>query len=115
MAWYTAKIIFRIICGSGKHTPQFDEQFRLVDAPDEKNALLKASLIGEDQQDCFLNNKQQTVKWEFIAVTELYRLGELSDGAEIFSQIEEHPDANSHIELIQRQSAKLHRIDTRHC
>lgn len=45
----------------------------------------------------------------------IIQAGDLSDGAEIFSQIEEHPDADSQIELIQRQSAKLHRIDTRHC
>ncbi|RYY10197.1 MAG: DUF4288 domain-containing protein, partial [Chitinophagaceae bacterium] len=26
MNWYLAKLIFRIVCGQGNHTPQFDEQ-----------------------------------------------------------------------------------------
>jgi len=26
MNWYLAKLVFRIICGDGDHTPQFDEQ-----------------------------------------------------------------------------------------
>ncbi len=29
MKWYLAKLVFRIICGEGNHTPQFDEQFVL--------------------------------------------------------------------------------------
>ena len=30
MKWYLAKIVYRIICGEGNHTPQFDEQLRLI-------------------------------------------------------------------------------------
>ena len=30
MNWYLSKIIFRIICGEGRHTPQFDEHLRLI-------------------------------------------------------------------------------------
>ena len=30
MNWYLAKIVYRIICGDGNHTAQFDEQLRLV-------------------------------------------------------------------------------------
>ena len=39
MKWYLAKLIYRIICGDGTHTPQFDEQLRLIHAEDDLYAL----------------------------------------------------------------------------
>ena len=63
MNWYLAKLVFRIICGDGDHTPQFDEQLRLIYAADEDEALYKAIQLGTDEQDCFANNKQQMVHW----------------------------------------------------
>lgn len=84
MNWYLAKIIFQIICGSGNHTPQFDEQLRLIVADEQHEALTKAKKIGEDEQESFFNERQQLVKWQFIDVAELYRLSNMIDGAEIF-------------------------------
>ena len=49
MNWYLSKIIFRIICGEGRHTPQFDEQLRLIAATDEQQAFEKAMAIGEKE------------------------------------------------------------------
>ena len=46
MNWYLTKLVFRIICGEGHHTPQFDEQLRLVSATDECEAFEKAMAIG---------------------------------------------------------------------
>lgn len=94
MNWYLAKIVFRILCGDGNHTAQFDEQLRLVAAPTEEAAFQKAQAIGNNEEDCFLNNKRQTVCWQFINVAELYKLSELIDGAELYSTIREsdHPD-----------------------
>ena len=45
MNWYMAKIVFRIICGEGHHTPQFDEQLRLIGATNEEEAFEKAKAI----------------------------------------------------------------------
>ena len=36
MNWFLAKIVYRIVCGKGEHTPQFDEQLRLIGAEDEE-------------------------------------------------------------------------------
>ena len=49
MNWYLSKIIFRIVCGEGQHTPQFDEQLRLIAASDEQEAFQKALAIGNRQ------------------------------------------------------------------
>jgi hypothetical protein len=113
MQWYLAKIIFQIICGSGNHTPQFDEQLRLVAASDHQEALTKAKKIGEDEQGSFTNERQQLVKWQFIDVAELYKLSNMIDGAEIFSRIEEYDHAESYIELVHRRAARLHQTESR--
>ena len=47
MEWYLAKLVYRIICGTGNHIAQFDEQLRLVQGEDELHAFNKAQLIGE--------------------------------------------------------------------
>jgi hypothetical protein len=46
MKWYLAKLVYRIICGEGAHTPQFDEQLRLVCAEDDLHAFQKARATG---------------------------------------------------------------------
>ena len=99
MNWYLAKMVFRIICGDGAHTPQFDEQLRLIQATDEFHAFQKAQLIGEREQDCFLNKVEKPVNWKFIDVSELHKLDDLIDGAEMYSKIREEEDAGVFIRL----------------
>src|SRR2546428_5856383 len=113
MNWYLAKIIFQIICGNGNHTPQFDEQLRLILAEDETEALMKAKKLGEVEQDSFFNEQNQLVKWQFIDVAELYRLSNMIDGAEIFSRIEEYENADAYLELVHRRAAQLQQTESR--
>ncbi len=80
MEWYIAKIVFRIICGDGKHQPQFDEQLRLILANSWKKALLKARELGIREQDKFTNQQQQWVEWKFIKLAALSRIGTLASG-----------------------------------
>lgn len=112
MNWYLAKIVFRIICGDGNHTPQFDEQLRLVAAPDKKGAFDKAFKIGQQEEDAFYNNKQQLVQWKFINVSEIYRLGEMIDGAELYSRIEERDDADGYTDIVNRKAAGIIHSDS---
>ena len=104
MNWYLSKIIFRIICGEGNHTPQFDEQLRLIIAQDEEEAFQKALQLGEKEQDRFYNQEQQLVQWKFINVAELYRLSGLLDGAEMYSRIQETDDPEGYIDLANRRA-----------
>jgi hypothetical protein len=32
MKWYLAKFVYQVISGNGNHSPQFDEQMRLIRA-----------------------------------------------------------------------------------
>jgi Domain of unknown function (DUF4288) len=113
MNWYLSKIIFRIICGEGQHTPQFDEQLRLISARDENEAFRKAFDIGEREQEGFYNDDQKLVQWKFINVAELYRLSGLLDGAEMYSRIQETDDAEAYIDLANRRADHI-RISSTH-
>lgn len=107
MNWYLAKLIYQVICGEGDHTPQFDEQLRLVNAEDELHAFTKAQLIGHREQDTFYNCKDKLVQWKFIDVCELYKLDGLIDGAEIYSRITEQDDAKSFTKIVTRKASVL--------
>ena len=110
MKWYLAKIVYRIICGEGNHTPQFDEQLRLIHAEDEMHAFQKARLTGEREEDNFLNDQQKPVHWKFIDVAELHALTDLADGTEIYSAVCEQDDAEQYIEIINKRAKYLHEI-----
>ena len=107
MNWYLAKIVYRIVCGEGQHTPQFDEQLRLINAEDDLHAFQKARLIGEKEQDNFLNNINKPVHWKFIDVSELHKLDSLVDGAEMYSRICEQDDAAMYIRTTQSRAKHL--------
>jgi hypothetical protein len=96
MQWYLAKLVFRIICGTGDHTAQFDEQLRLIQAEDELHAFNKAQLTGEKEQSYFLHDASHPVHWKFINVTELHKLEEITDGAEVYSRIREDENGDNY-------------------
>jgi len=108
MSWFLAKIVYRIICGDGSHTAQFDEQLRLINAIDEASAFEKARQIGKQEQEVFPNSHQQLVHWQFVNVSELYKISELIDGAELYSRVEETESADVYIENVHKKAAYLH-------
>jgi hypothetical protein len=108
MKWYLAKIVYRIICGDGIHTPQFDEQLRLIQAEDDMHAFQKARIMGDGEEDNFLNNEKKPVRWKFIDVSELYQLEELIDGLELHSKISEEENAENYIRIIKNRAKYLH-------
>jgi hypothetical protein len=107
MNWFLAKIVYRIVCGDGNHAAQFDEQLRLIKAVSKDDAFEKAKLIGKQEEDNFENIHQKPVRWEFINVCELYRISSLVNGAELYSRIEEKPDGDQYIEIINKKAAML--------
>ena len=107
MNWYVAKIVFRIVSGDGNHHAQFDEQLRLISAGNEYEAFEKANRIGLMGQDSFMNNQSEPVRWEFIDVAEINSIGELTDGAELYYQIHEAPDADLYVAWAHHKSALL--------
>lgn len=107
MNWYLAKIVFRIVCGDGNHLAQFDEQLRLIRADKKEEALLKAQLLGSREEEKFFNQHQQMVHWQFINVSELYKLSELIDGAELYSRIIEKDNGESYVQIVNSKAAEI--------
>jgi hypothetical protein len=107
MQWYLAKLIYRIVCGDGNHTAQFDEQLRLIRADDTLHAFQKARRLGEHEEDNFLNASAKPVHWKFIDVSELHKLNDLIDGAEMYSKIREEEDAEMYIRITHLKAAHL--------
>jgi hypothetical protein len=107
MNWYLAKIVYQINCGDGRHTSQFDEQLRLIAAMDKEQAFLKAQQAGKAGEEKFVNQKEQLVQWQFINVSELYRLSSMIDGAELYSRIEERDHAGAYIDMVHKKAAGI--------
>ena len=107
MKWFLAKVVFRIICGEGLHTAQFDEQLRILNADNEQSAFRKACEIGCREEQQFLNVKQQLVQWKFMNVTELFRINDFTDGAEIYSRIYETDDGDAYTQLIEANAKAI--------
>ena len=112
MNWYLAKIVYRIICGNGEHTAQFDEQLRLVYASSKEDAFHKAQHTGKKEEETFYNLKQELVQWRFINVSELYKIGEMIDGAELYSRIEEKDDGDSYADIINKKAQGILHSDS---
>ena len=112
MNWYLAKIVYRIVCGTGDHTPQFDEQLRLIHATTKEEAFYKAQRVGKIEEEKFYNQKQELVQWQFINVSELYRIGEMIDGAELYSRIEERDDADIYMDIVNKKAQGILHSDS---
>ena len=112
MAWYIGKLVFRITANNTEHKPQFDEQLRLIFAADHEEAFLKARIIGLGEEDSFINDKNNVVKWEFINVSELLPLQGLEDGVELYSRIYEMDEESAHVNFVHQKAITL-RLNSR--
>ncbi len=107
MKKYIAKIAFQIVSGDGKHTPQFDEQFRIFEAKTENEALVKARAKGKEEEMSFLNDNKENVSWKYIGVLELLELKDMADGAQIYSVTEEAEDAANYINIVKQKERTI--------
>ena len=87
MKAYTAQIIYRIIC-EGVLTEQYEEQWRLVFADDEREALNTAKQVASEEQTTFVDRHGRTVSWQLVAVKDLCEV-ELNNGSLLFSTVKE--------------------------
>ena len=87
--------------------PQFDEQLRLIHANNEEEAFEKAQQLGREEEDSFMNQKNQLVKWAFINIPELNKLPSLSDGMEIYSRVNEYENAKRFIDTVNQKAGNI--------
>ncbi len=106
---FIIKLSFQIICGSGFHTAQFDEQLRLIFAEDAEAAFEKGMEIGEAEQSSFYNMNEQLVQWKFTGIADLQPLHNMEHGAEIWSGITEAEDGEQYINNIMLRTNAIKR------
>ena len=111
MNWYIAKIIYQVISGEGEHTPQFDEQFRLIRADETAWAWEKASVIARMEQSLFLNSKREEVQWKFIAVEDVSMIESLEDGTQCYAQTIEPYDAEEYVMISQSRAKRFFSLE----
>jgi hypothetical protein len=84
---YTEQIIYRIKCESIE-TEQYDEQWRLVFAENDRDALYKARVIAKKEEATFVDRHGRTITWELVAVKDLQEV-DLEHGTLLFSYVKE--------------------------
>ncbi len=87
MTSYTAQIIYRIEC-EGLPTDQYEEQWRLVYAANEREALLEAGITGKNEEATFIDRLGRTICWRMLAIKDLQPI-ELKNGGLLFSMVRE--------------------------
>ena len=85
MGSFTAQIIYRIEC-EGLPTDQYEEQWRLVYAEDEKQALSMARESGKNEESTFIDRQGRTMCWRMVAVKDIQPV-ELKNGGLLFSMV----------------------------
>ncbi len=87
MKTYTAHIIYRIEC-SGVRMEQYEEQWRLILASNENEALIKSREVATQQECMFIDRHGRAVSWKFIAVKDIQEV-DLAHGALLTSSVKE--------------------------
>jgi len=87
MRSFTAQIIYRIEC-EGLPTDQYEEQWRLVYADNEENALVIAREMGKNEDATFIDRHGRTMCWRMLAIKDLQPV-ELTNGGLLFSMVRE--------------------------
>lgn len=107
MKWYLVKMVYQVVSGNGNHTPQFDEQFRMIKADELDWAWEKANVLGALGECNFLNYHRKEVKWIFIAVTDIQEIKAMEDGMQLFGRTEEPNDVEEYITLTKARSEHM--------
>src|SRR5436190_19796297 len=107
MEKYLAKLLFNISLDGGKDQTRFDEQVRVIESRSLEDAFFKARVIGKKEEETFLDSSNNLVSWQFIDVAEVYPIGSMSDGEQIYSQTHVTSDAPSYISYIKRKSMEI--------
>lgn len=107
MEKYLAKLIFNINIDNGRDASQFDEQIRIIESRSVEDAFYKARVIGKKEEETFMDANNELVSWEFIDVADVYPLGELKDGGQVFSNTHKTNDTGSFIKFVRQKSMEI--------
>jgi hypothetical protein len=106
MNTYIAKLVFQIEVLNEKRKDQYEEKLMIVKAHDKELAYIKSLDIAYKSETEFINANQHRLRWNFIGITHLFPISELSENSELFSEIKENYTENE-IEVL---SGRVHYI-----
>ncbi len=113
MKWYVTQLVFRVHISGVEGLAEFEEQLRLLQAPDGREAFEKARLAGQKEAGEVVHVPQgRSIRWEFIDVCMLYELKELLDGAQLSSVTRRPQDADAYIEMTRGRAHHIQNSDT---
>ncbi|MFW0717548.1 DUF4288 domain-containing protein [Pedobacter sp. N23S346] len=107
MKWFMVKYIYQIVCSEGNYNTQFDEQFRLMQAPDINDAFRKAENQADGFQLPFKNCIGELVTWKFICVADIHEVQIPADGVEVTSILHEPEDITAFLNAIEQRKLFL--------
>lgn len=107
MKWFAVNCIYQVICGEGKHTPQFNEQTRLIRAKGIRHALSKANLNAVHFNPSLNNCQGDKIVWKFLGVGGIAEVIELTDGAEVSSKMVEPKSVSLYLEKLAHRNKSL--------
>ena len=108
MKWYLVKLVYQVVSGDGAHTPQFDEQLRMIRAEELDWAREKAKVLGQIGAFSFLNDRKEEVNWKFIDVVDICEIGEIEDGVQLYSTTAEPDDVPSYLDVVSAKAKRIH-------
>lgn len=97
--WFIAKLVYQIVCGEGKHRPQFEEQWRLINANDAAEVVAKAESMAQSETGSDAAGALP-VHWQFVSLVEIIPLNKMSDGAELLAITREPYDHHDYLSNI---------------
>lgn len=92
MKWYVGKIVMQCkVDGKDLGPWTFDEQVRIIQAPDKETAYLKSLNLGKEEEQEYKNSEGELVRWIFCGLSDLEEISadKIEDGTEITSTLYE--------------------------
>jgi len=105
--WFAVNCTYQVICGEGKHSPQINEQTRLIQAKDIAHALKKARTQAEAYNAPFENCEGDRVIWKFVGIGGINEIEAIVDGVEVWSKILEPKSVDVYLESIKHRDKIL--------
>lgn len=107
MKWFAVNCIYQVICGDGKHSPQFNEQTRLIYAQNACEALNKAKMMASGFNAPFKSCEGKPVIWTFISIGGIIEIDEPADGVEVSSKILEPKSVKKYLKKLTHRNKIL--------
>ena len=112
MKWFAVNCIYQIIFGDGLHSPQFNEQVRLIEAENIRDAITKAKQFASGYNPSFRNSEGKNVVWNFVDVGGIIEIKQPKDGVEVSSKILEPESIEAYLKNLKYRNKILTKLNT---